>query len=139
VVETPQREIEVLRADLIESGDERATYEIECSSGTYVRVLIESLADAYCESLRRVAIGPFRIEDVDKELTASEALQFLPELRLDREQAEAVSHGRAIGGLDTPLHDEDPIDQCIRLTFNGELVAVARAAGQELRPEVVLT
>jgi tRNA pseudouridine55 synthase len=64
-VETPVRDVEVYRADLIESGDEHATFEVECSSGTYVRTLIEALpgGDAYCETLRRTAIGPFRVED----------------------------------------------------------------------------
>jgi tRNA pseudouridine55 synthase len=41
----------------------RAGYEIECSSGTYVRSLIADLGDAYCEELRRTAIGPFAVED----------------------------------------------------------------------------
>ena len=41
--------------------DERAAYEIECSSGTYVRSLIADLGDAYCEQLRRTAIGPFEL------------------------------------------------------------------------------
>jgi tRNA pseudouridine55 synthase len=40
----------------------RAGYVIECSSGTYVRSLIADLADAYCEQLRRVAIGPFTVQ-----------------------------------------------------------------------------
>jgi tRNA pseudouridine55 synthase len=39
----------------------RAGYEIECSSGTYVRSLIADLGDAYCEELRRTAIGPFAV------------------------------------------------------------------------------
>src|SRR2546421_5314544 len=39
-------------------GD-RAEFEIECSAGTYVRSLIAELGDAYCEELRRTAIGPF--------------------------------------------------------------------------------
>ena len=39
----------------------RAGYEIECSSGTYVRSLIADLGDAYCEELRRTAIGPFEV------------------------------------------------------------------------------
>ena len=38
-------------------GEGTATFEIECSSGTYVRTLIEELDDAYCEELRRTAIG----------------------------------------------------------------------------------
>jgi tRNA pseudouridine55 synthase len=41
----------------------RAGYEIECSSGTYVRSLIADLGDAYCEQLRRTAIGPFEATD----------------------------------------------------------------------------
>lgn len=41
----------------------RAGYEIECSSGTYVRSLIADLGDAYCEELRRTAIGPFAVDD----------------------------------------------------------------------------
>jgi tRNA pseudouridine55 synthase len=41
----------------------RAGYEIECSSGTYVRSLIADLGDAYCEELRRTAIGPFEVAD----------------------------------------------------------------------------
>jgi tRNA pseudouridine55 synthase len=42
---------------------ERAGYEIECSSGTYVRSLIADLNDAYCLQLRRTAIGPFDVRD----------------------------------------------------------------------------
>jgi tRNA pseudouridine55 synthase len=41
----------------------RAGYEIECSSGTYVRSLIADLGDAYCTQLRRTAIGPFLVSD----------------------------------------------------------------------------
>ena len=40
---------------------EQAEFEIECSSGTYVRSLIADLGDAYCESLRRTRIGPFDV------------------------------------------------------------------------------
>ncbi len=63
IVQTPTRDVEIHRAELLESGDGRATFEVECSSGTYVRTLIETLGDAYCERLRRTAIGPFRVED----------------------------------------------------------------------------
>ena len=59
-VETPTRPVTVHRAELLESDGERATFEIECSSGTYIRTLIETLEDAYCESLRRTAIGDLR-------------------------------------------------------------------------------
>jgi tRNA pseudouridine55 synthase len=46
-----------------EGGLERAAYEIECGSGTYVRSLIAALGDGYCLELRRTAIGPFEVAD----------------------------------------------------------------------------
>ena len=42
---------------------ERAGYLIECSSGTYVRSLIADLGDAYCEELKRTAVGPFELAE----------------------------------------------------------------------------
>ena len=52
------------REDRTEPADTaRAAYLIECSSGTYVRSLIADLGDAYCEELRRTAIGPFTVDD----------------------------------------------------------------------------
>jgi tRNA pseudouridine55 synthase len=46
-----------------EDGAVRAGYLIECSSGTYVRSLIADLGDAYCEQLRRTAVGPFDVSE----------------------------------------------------------------------------
>ena len=76
MVETPEREVEVYRAELLATGGDRAEFEIECSAGTYIRTLVETLGDAYCAELRRTAIGPFRIEDADEEVD----LQRIPEL-----------------------------------------------------------
>jgi tRNA pseudouridine55 synthase len=78
VVETPERDVEVHRAELLSSDGERAHYEIECSAGTYVRTLVETLDDAYCEELRRTAIGPFRIEDAGEEIPAAEVAELVP-------------------------------------------------------------
>ena len=132
-VETPTRTVVVHRAELLESDGERATFEIECSSGTYIRTLIETLDDAYCESLRRTAIGGLRVPDGDPvEVPAEELVSFLPERLLDDREATAVSHGRPVA---------EPFDvppQHVRLTHNGRLIAVARPDGENLRPEVVL-
>lgn len=78
VVETPVRDVEVHRADLLSSGDGYAHYEIECSAGTYVRTLIETLGDAYCSDLRRVAVGPFRIEEAGREVPVREVAGLVP-------------------------------------------------------------
>jgi tRNA pseudouridine55 synthase len=61
-VEVPERLVTVHRFEQLWRRHDRAEFEIECSSGTYVRSLIADLGDAYCESLRRTAIGPFSVE-----------------------------------------------------------------------------
>jgi tRNA pseudouridine55 synthase len=64
VFEMPERIVTVYRFEqLWREDDARAGYLIECSSGTYVRSLIADLHDAYCEQLRRTAIGPFAVRD----------------------------------------------------------------------------
>ena len=62
-VEMPERTVTVHRFELLARAGDRAEFEIECSSGTYVRSLIADLGDAYCLELRRTAIGPFDVAD----------------------------------------------------------------------------
>jgi tRNA pseudouridine55 synthase len=77
-VETPEREVEVYRAELLEHDAQSARYEIECSAGTYIRALIETLEDAYCAELRRTAIGPFRVEEAGEEIALERLAELVP-------------------------------------------------------------
>jgi tRNA pseudouridine55 synthase len=133
--ETPElapRPITVHRAELLWHEDDRAGFEIECSSGTYVRSLITDLGDAYCDELERTAIGAFRLEDADPErlVPLGEALAFMPERVLSGEEALAVRHGRRV-----------PVDESLaeptRLTHDGELLAIGEPGAGELQPVVV--
>jgi tRNA pseudouridine55 synthase len=134
-VETPTREVEVYRAELQEADRERAEFEVECSSGTYVRTLIETLGDAYCERLRRTAIGGLQVPDArDEPIAVAEALAFLPERRLSPVEASGVEHGVAVEANGVAVGEGD----AARLTHEGRLLAVARRSGDLLRPEVVL-
>jgi tRNA pseudouridine55 synthase len=133
VEERPTRKVTIHRAELLESDAGRATFEIECSSGTYVRTLIETLEDAYCEALRRTAIGELAVPEVpEREIPVEELIAFLPERPLSDREAEGVSHGRPVMG------GGEPPEQRVRLTHGGNLIAVARPDGENLRPEVVL-
>ncbi|HEX3172913.1 MAG TPA: tRNA pseudouridine(55) synthase TruB [Solirubrobacterales bacterium] len=82
VVETPERDVEVYRAELmggmIFGTDCSFVYEIECSAGTYVRALIETLEDAYCAELRRTAVGPFRVGEAGRELPLERLAELVP-------------------------------------------------------------
>jgi tRNA pseudouridine55 synthase len=120
------------RAELLDSDGERACFEIECGSGTYVRTLIETLDDAYCESLRRTAIGPHKVTDgEDVEISVEQLMSFLPEQPLDAGEADAVSHGRSVVAPDGP-------SDRLRMTHDGRLIAIGQPDGENLRPEVVL-
>ena len=104
-VELAARDIEVdVFEELWREGDRRA-FRIVCSAGTYVRSLVESLGDAYCEELRRTAIGPFSVdeagppEDVDRLIPLDAALaRFLPRVELSGDEARFATHGRAVAG-----------------------------------------
>ena len=74
-VEIPERQVTVHRFEQLWRRGDRAEFEIECSSGTYVRSLIADLGDAYCERLRRTAIGPFTVERAGTFLSLPEALE----------------------------------------------------------------
>jgi tRNA pseudouridine55 synthase len=80
-VQTPERDIEVYRADLLGQGDGTASFEVECSTGTYVRTLIETLEDAYCSDLRRTAVGPFSVEDAGEQLSLEVVADMVPAIK----------------------------------------------------------
>ncbi len=85
VVRTPERDVEIYRADLtgvVSTGStDYFQYEIECSAGTYVRTLIETLEDAYCCELRRTAIGPFSVFKAGHEYDLAALSELLPAVR----------------------------------------------------------
>jgi tRNA pseudouridine55 synthase len=100
-VELPERNVEVHRFEQTWHEGERRGFVIECSSGTYVRSLIASLGDAYCEELRRTATGDFDVTDADPELVVplDDALaRFMPGVALGPEDARRAAHGVAVPG-----------------------------------------
>src|SRR6202044_2283127 len=97
-VELAERPVTVYRFEQRWADGDRRAFSIECSSGTYVRSLIAALGDAYCESLRRTAIGGFDVADADPErpVALAKALDFLPEVRLNDAAAWRAAHGQAV-------------------------------------------
>jgi hypothetical protein len=65
-----------------------------------------------------------------------EALAFLPERALSAEEARAVSHGRSVAAAADVAADA-AAGEHFRLTFEGELVAIAEPRAAELKPVVV--
>jgi tRNA pseudouridine55 synthase len=89
-VAMPPRLVTVHRFEELWREEDRAEFEIDCSSGTYVRTLIADLGDAYCETLRRTAIGPFTVEEATgegRELPLADALGRVRAFGSDRVRA----------------------------------------------------
>jgi tRNA pseudouridine55 synthase len=153
-VEGAARPVTVHRAERLWHEGDRAAFEIECSSGTYVRQLVAALGDAYCEELERTAIGPFDLADAEPEriVAPNAALAFLPERALDEREASVVVNGVRVpleaaapaqadaGATEPPgLAPEAPANAALRLTHAGRLLAIAEPRGQELQPVVVFS
>lgn len=132
-------------------------FTVTCGSGTYVRVLADDMARAlggraHLTALRRLAIGPHRVEDalaipaledlaaagklLDAVLSPAAGLSEIRLLRLDEGSARAAGHGStftsvAIGADEPGLYR--------LLDPEGALLAVYRSDGRKAVPEVVLS
>jgi tRNA pseudouridine55 synthase len=67
-VEREPRDIEILRLALTRRDELRLDFSVDCTKGTYVRVLAADIGRAlgtvgHLEQLRRTAVGSFRVED----------------------------------------------------------------------------
>jgi tRNA pseudouridine55 synthase len=146
----PPRTVRIDRLDVVgfDAERQRATIEVECSKGTYVRQIAADLgeatgAGAHCVELRRLTIGRFSVEAAGSpeaiaadpggrwRLSARESLAHLPERSLDDAEMEHVRHGRAVAVRD----EHGPV----RLVHDGDLVAVAAPGERGLQPTMVLT
>jgi tRNA pseudouridine55 synthase len=106
VVEMPLRRSQVYALDVIAYSPESVRLELHVSSGTYIRAIAEALG-GHCRTLRRTAVGPFRIEEAgsNRLLPAAEALARLPAEALAR-----VPEGIRAGvlGMDEAGDHESP-------------------------------
>ncbi|MDP2711663.1 MAG: tRNA pseudouridine(55) synthase TruB [Solirubrobacteraceae bacterium] len=127
------RPVTVHRFEQLWREDDRAAFAIECSAGTYVRVLIADLGDAYCEELRRTAIGPFALDDADpgRLVPLADVLSaILPSVRLDGDDARRAAHGVAVAATAPPGASD------VLLLDGDGPIAIAQPRDDGLKPVV---
>lgn len=135
----PVREMTVYRAERMELseqtlGEDTAVFEIDCAGGTYIRSVVATLEDAYCEELVRTRVGDLRLEDADPEriLDPLDVLSHLDRRDLSEDEARELIFGRSLAVADGT--SEDPV----RLVVDGRLLGVGRLKGGNLSGETIL-
>jgi tRNA pseudouridine55 synthase len=85
VVEMPLRRSQIFALDVIAYDGQCAVLELHVSSGTYVRSLAQALG-GHCRTLRRTAVGPFWVEEADRDrlLSVTDVLSRLPSDAIER-------------------------------------------------------
>ena len=140
-IETPSRTVTIKSLELTSFDEvaQRASIELTCSSGTYVRQLVADLGEAcgsgaYCDQLERTSIGDFELDQADEEklIDLSQALGFLQERKLSDEELPQVLNGVAVASHG-PTNGRP-----VRLTDSFGLVAVAEAREGMLKPVTVV-
>jgi tRNA pseudouridine55 synthase len=148
-VEREPRPVKVhdLQLTSLDPDSETATFEVSCSSGTYVRTLLSDLASnlgsgAYLTALHRESVGHLTVkealqpQDLDSEtlynhiILPFQVVGHLPGVAVPEGGREPVCHGR-------PL-ERRGLDGSYRVICGDELLAVYRDDEDEGRAEVVL-
>jgi tRNA pseudouridine55 synthase len=143
-VERASRPVTVERFDVAAPpGGEAGVFriEVDCSTGTYIRVLAADLGEAlgggaHLRNLRRTRIGSFGVDEAHTldalteahVLSPAQALRDLPQVELDAEMARSVSHGLALDRVSVGAAGDGP---WALLDRRGELLAVYEATGTD--------
>jgi tRNA pseudouridine55 synthase len=138
--------IAVAACGTLDRGTGELVVDVECGSGTYVRAIARDLgrelgSRAHLAALRRLSIGPWRVEDAvplaalaagaPALLPLAEAVRHLPVLEVGAAHAEAIAHGRKI--------EESPrLEGPVAVFGGGRLLAVAEWQEGRYAPLVVL-
>jgi tRNA pseudouridine55 synthase len=153
-VERKPRPVTVYRFDTSPDPERPGVYraEIECSSGTYIRVLADDLGralggGAHVDHLRRTRIGSFGEGDMlpiesiesagpDAVLSPAVAMRDLESVRVDDDVAAAIRTGLALDRVPLGAVGDGP---WAMLDAAGALLAVYEATGSDrIRPAVVV-
>jgi tRNA pseudouridine55 synthase len=151
-VERPPRKVTVYRFDTEPDPARPGVYraEVECSSGTYIRVLAEDVGTAlgggaHIGCLRRTRIGSFGESDMrpldllthDAILTPAQAMRDLAFVTVDPEIAVLVGRGLPLDRVPIGAVGEGP---WAILDHDGNLLAVYEGTDTDrIKPAVVMT
>jgi len=152
-VEREARDVTIHSFALVATDDPSVwSFDVECSVGTYVRVLLSDLTSAlgtvgHLSSLRRTRSGDFHVEDALSVEQLSEVVagggsalrapvtfvEKLEHVVLDENVERKIRMGQRVTLVDALVTDE-----IAALNGTDQLVAILRRRGETWQPEVVL-
>lgn len=126
-------------------------FDVECSVGTYVRVLLSDLARrlgtvGHLSALRRVASGPHTLDDaITLDTLAQRVAQGLDVLapplsfvtQLERIQLSDDQERRARMGQRIELASPFTMDEIVAIDARGVLIGILRSRGDLWKPELI--
>jgi tRNA pseudouridine55 synthase len=158
-VEAPEREVEVLRLDVVARGDDWVRLHVECGSGTYIRSLVRDLGEAlgcgaHVVELRRLWVDPFRdpvmatLEEIQTDAATGEDVllrRLLPVSAglagflfgvIESGSVVRFQHGQAVGAESILSMDEAGDGATVAVTREvGTLLGLARVHAGGLQPQ----
>ena len=150
-VDRPPRRVQVYRFDVEAIPERPGVYraEVECSSGTYIRVLAEDIGTAlgggaHVGLLRRTRIGSFGESDMrpldlltpDAVLTPAQAMRDLASVTVEPEIATSIGRGLPLDRVPIGAVGDGP---WAMLDQEGDLLAVYEATDTDrIKPAVVM-
>ena len=156
VVELAPRRVHIHHFALVARPDpDHAVFEVVCGKGAYVRALARDLGEAlgchaHIESLRRLAVGPFTVDEAIslealEEIVRNEtlpqvlipvarALAGIPALAVTEPQALRLRSGQPVRISPALLPEEAKDGDTVAVRRGEEVVALARLEDSLLRP-----
>lgn len=141
-VDLPLAEVTIYDIRILSIDMPEVVFEVDCSSGTYVRAIARDAGMAlgtggYLKALRRTAIGTFRVEDAvmpdrmeeGRRYSMREALSDMSQLEVDDEIERALRFGQSVSFHTAP----GPI----AVVRKDDVIAIAVSDGQRIKPRKV--
>ena len=157
-VEMKTRTVRIDGLTLVGADAHTARFHVDCGKGTYVRSLARDIADAlgalaYVSTLRRTRVGPFdlaqsftldELEAMDYGarvsaglLSLSTALDDIPVLAVNEQQAALLRQGRTIPGSPDLSHDPTSSEDLVLIECDGVPVCLSQPRAEGLSPKRV--
>lgn len=152
-VELAPVEVEIYRLEVVSIDLPEVVFEVECSSGTYIRAIARDVGavlgvGGHLATLRRTRIGRHDVQDAvplsrlddasavqSAWLSPLDALSHMPRIDVDAEDAAALRNGRRIRRPDRDAPEYVPL----AIAYQEELLAVGDIEEGRLRPRKVFS